>query len=775
MVEEVLCAVGGEGLEVDLPFGEDVGAGELFDEGVGGGGVAEEEVEVGGVPVVGVEFAEGLGEDEADLRGGGEVAVLEEDAHSAAAQALVCAGGGSEEDGDEVEAGEGGGLELGGEGLGIDPGGADELEGHDGAAADGQVGELQEADPGVEEGGGEGGHVGGGFDPGEAGLVVEHGALPSLEGDDGEVEAGAAFLAEETGEFTDGHAVAEGDPVDAGEVAFADEEGAIHGEAADGVDAVEDDEADACLGGGVHGKGHGGDVGEEAAADVLHVEDEGVEVGELFGLRFAEVDAGVEAVDGEAGGFVEAALKVAFSDAAEAVFGGEEGGELAVGSLVKEVDGGLAVTGAAGLVGDEAELEAFEIGEVPGGEDIDAVADVGAWWGEFFCCGALFRFVGGGEFGGCGEIDVGEGLGGEGAELAAEGEDLAGFGGVVAVAEEEDGGFREGIDPERGAGPAGVAEGTDREEFAAGAGVGGVDVPAEAATGADVGSGLDGGHESDRVGGEEADLVEGAMVLEHPGEAGEVVGGGEESGVAGHAAHGAGGGVVNDAGEDAAIGEAGGGGDAGEEVGGGEEGGVGHAEGGEDLGGGEFVERLLGDAVDDLAEEDEVEVAVKVVESGAADGGFGAGEGDAVGVALPFVAAAQTGGEAGAVGEELADGDAGLVVVAGALGEIADHFFIEVEAALFDELQDGGGGGDDLGEGGGVEDGVEGHGHPDGFDASVAVGLLVDLAAVFEPEDAAGEVAVFDGAGDGAVEGLPGLGREGRGLLGLGEGEGEGE
>ena len=94
------------------------------------------------------------------------------------------------------------------------------------------------------------------------------------------------------------------------------------------------------------------------------------------------------------------------------------------------------------------------------------------------------------------------------------------------------------------------------------AGVGGVDVPAEAAAGGGF-WGLDGGHEGDGFGGEDAGFSVFSAVEDHAAEAGEVGGGGEEAGVTGDAAHSAGGGVVDGAAEDGVVGEEFGGCDAG--------------------------------------------------------------------------------------------------------------------------------------------------------------------------------------------------------------------
>ena len=53
--------------------------------------------------------------------------------------------------------------------------------------------------------------------------------------------------------------------------------------AADGVRAVEDHEAAAVFGAGLHGEGHGADVSVGSAADVLEVEEDDIDIGEHAG------------------------------------------------------------------------------------------------------------------------------------------------------------------------------------------------------------------------------------------------------------------------------------------------------------------------------------------------------------------------------------------------------------------------------------------------------------------------------------------------------------
>ena len=98
----------------------------------------------------------------------------------------------------------------------------------------------------------------------------------------------------------------------------------------------------------------------------------------------------------------------------------------------------------------------------------------------------------------------------------------------------------------------GVAVGADGEQLAAIAGVRRIDVPAEAAQNGLIGRALRLGELPDGERAEEAHAVEFAAVEHHLGEARQVVGGGEQAGVARHAAHVARGGVVHHSAQTAA-------------------------------------------------------------------------------------------------------------------------------------------------------------------------------------------------------------------------------
>ena len=147
---------------------------------------------------------------------------------------------------------------------------------------------------------------------------------------------------------------------------------------------------------------------------------------------------------------------------------------------------------------------------------------------------------------------------------------MAGRGGVDAIGEENDVALAGGIDPDGRAGEAGVAEGTDGEQFAAIARRAANRCPSRGRAEWADRAGSAARELLDGEGTDDADAIELAAIEHHLGEAGEVVGGGEESGVSGDAAHVAGGGVVDHAAERrAGLACPLGGGDAGYESGGG--------------------------------------------------------------------------------------------------------------------------------------------------------------------------------------------------------------
>ncbi|MDW8207604.1 MAG: hypothetical protein RMJ43_07180 [Chloroherpetonaceae bacterium] len=202
-------------------------------------------------------------------------------------------------------------------------------------------------------------------------MVPEAVSFPVVERDDVEVEGELFFCAEELCEFCGGHAVSDGYGVACGEgEAFGVGEWSFDMDSVDGVGSVEDDVAEVVLCGGFEGVEERGDVGVEAASDVLDVEDEGVDAGELVGLGALALS--VEAVDGESGSGVVGVGDAGVGGALESVFGCEEGVEVESGGVVEEVDGGYSVLVAAGVVGDEGDVASEEGLEVLLLEDVDA-------------------------------------------------------------------------------------------------------------------------------------------------------------------------------------------------------------------------------------------------------------------------------------------------------------------------------------------------------------------------------------------------------------------
>ena len=112
--------------------------------------------------------------------------------------------------------------------------------------------------------------------------------------------------------------------------------GALYGDAADGVGAVQDHYLDVGFGAGFEEVAGEGFEGPEAGAGVLEVDDDGVELLEV-GVSLGALVGGLGAVeldDGDVGGgvgFGADVFRVNFCG--EAVLGGEEGFELEFGGM----------------------------------------------------------------------------------------------------------------------------------------------------------------------------------------------------------------------------------------------------------------------------------------------------------------------------------------------------------------------------------------------------------------------------------------------------------
>ena len=406
----------------------------------------------------------------------------------------------------------------------------------------------------------------------------------------------------------------------------------LHAHAADGIHAVENDEFFLRKRGGFEGDAERGGISVEAGADVLDIENKGVEVAELLRLgRVGPENGGgvvgvglagrafrgvaVETVNGELSFFVDGVADFFVGRPADAVLGAEEGDEFHVFRGVEQIDGAAAVAIAAAVIGDETDAQAAKAGEVLAHQHVDPVEH--------------------------GARVATDGLGGESAECAAEGTGVAFAIGVDAVGEKEHERLCGGIDPDTRAGEAGVAVGgAGGKPTATRAGERRIDVPTETAA---VGAvGLHAGHLGDGRGAEDADTVELPAAEQHAAEAGEIGGRGKESGVTGDAVHGARRGVMHDPAQHRAGGEFRGS-DASKLGGGGDKPGVGEPEGLENFFCRIGVEREAAGDPHEFTEDDEVDVAVKKRAAGHADEFLCAGTFDTFYVTGPCRIARQAG------------------------------------------------------------------------------------------------------------------------------------
>lgn len=170
----------------------------------------------------------------------------------------------------------------------------------------------------------------------------------------------------------------------------------------------------------------------------------------------------------------------------------------------------------------------------------------------------------------------------------------------------------------------------------------------------------------------------------------------------------------------------------------------------------ELVEREAAGFLDEVAEEDEVDVAVAELRAWRGEWVFLNAEVEGLEIIGGVARPGDAGAEAGGVGEEMAKGD-GVAGGAVEFRKVEVDRAIELEFACFDEHHDGGGGGDDLGEGGEIVDGVGGAGFQGGDQGAVSVGFDEGFLLVVEKEDGARGAGVGDGLFDGVVDAADGL------------------
>ena len=347
-------------------------------------------------------------------------------------------------------------------------------------------------------------------------------------------------------------------------------------------------------------------------------------------------------------------------------------------------------------------------------------------------------------------------------------------GGMQAVGQRDHEALGRGIDPDRGAGIAGMAIGLRREGRRHPDRIGRVDVPAQTPQGRAAGRALRRRHGRNRLRRQHAL----AAAQHHLRELREIVGRGEGTGVARDAAHLVGDGILHLAPTQFAI----------LDIGRRDavalrrwwpEAGVAHAQRLEDVLGGIGLERLAGHQPHDVAQHDEVDVAVDEARAGRRQR-LHRGNGVERALGARPATRRDAGRQGGIVRHELAHGDAALAV-GGEGRPVGRRRLVERDLAALDQLQDRHRRRHHLGEGGRVIDRVEGGRLYRRHDRAIAIGLAQDDAVVdSHHDDGAGNFSGRDllahdvGDGIGRLAGRrrrrwSGRGRRGRRRAGNGE------
>ena len=274
----------------------------------------------------------------------------------------------------------------------------------------------------------------------------------------------------------------------------------------------------------------------------------------------------------------------------------------------------------AGVIGDQTQPQALELGEAVALQHVDAIEHRGNL--------VLRAHHNGGR-----AADL-QGLGGEGADAGKQIAHITFAIRVQAGAEEDIEAFRAWIDPQRRAGETRVPKGTQREALAAWPTELAVDVPAQTATFIHSGRCLRRGDELQGFGVEQPHALQFAR-QHQPRIAGQVGSGGEESGMTRHTAHPAGRGIVHHATQHHALLIAFRRCDARQQSGFRIEAGVQHLQRPKDMRFRKHIEGLAAHAPHHLAQQQEVHIAVAKHMPGSGIRHAGTGEADAFIVARP--------------------------------------------------------------------------------------------------------------------------------------------
>ena len=332
------------------------------------------------------------------------------------------------------------------------------------------------------------------------------------------------------GKLAQGHSVANRQRVVVHRRHLADlEHGASHVDAVDGIGPIEDDDPQAALGGGPHGRVQGRCVGEETRAHVGKIHDNRVDGGRQDhrprprGTRRARRQRPtIQAADGKLGFRVDAIFDALVSTGRQAVLGAEQGDESKIAAAGQHVGCARAVARAGAIVGQKRKAQSAQASEVLGRKHVDAERK---------------RRRRGGHFG---RHQRGPH---QCRNRTREGVDRSLAVGVNAIAQKNHEQVLFRIDPQRGAGVAAVPDRPTRERGSAIGRVGALHVPAQGANATR--HVVRRQHFPHGLGRKHAHAVERSVSQHHTGKASEIFRAREQSRVASDAAQTMGARVVN--------------------------------------------------------------------------------------------------------------------------------------------------------------------------------------------------------------------------------------
>ena len=195
-------------------------------------------------------------------------------------------------------------------------------------------------------------------------------------GNNCEVKFRIEFALIEFGKFSCSHPVLYWNVVEGDKLSFAVAEWPCHLLSTQRINAVKNDELYPRFLCGFHCEPHGGKVGIEATADILHVEDKGIDLAEVLRAWFTPILSCVEAVHRQACLFIKTIFDPAVPRAPDSVFGTEKGHQLHTGGIVQQVNCSLPIPVYSRWICDQTRLEAGQSSKIACSKDVDSAENV---------------------------------------------------------------------------------------------------------------------------------------------------------------------------------------------------------------------------------------------------------------------------------------------------------------------------------------------------------------------------------------------------------------